>query len=235
MASSASMSAGGVSVPRQYAEESEVTGWVGWIVFAGTMMALLGMFHMFEGLIALFRHTEIAFPASGMTIQVSYTQWGWLQLIAGALVLAAGVALFTGRMWARTLGVILVSISALVNFAWANLYPFWSLTLGDRLLRHLRDHRARQRDERGRKDLSESHRWGENNSLGGSRSVAVSGPAPSASSASSALPGGPTPVDEGPDPARLGGRCHETPNPNPNPNQDQDGSSPVHRSSAQVL
>jgi hypothetical protein len=32
-------------------------------------------------------------------------------------------------MWARTLAVILVAISALVNFAWAPLYPFWSLTL----------------------------------------------------------------------------------------------------------
>jgi hypothetical protein len=98
-------------------------------VFAGTMMAILGVFHMFEGLIALFRHTQIAFPASGLTIQVSYTQWGWLQLLAGALVFLAGLALFTGRMWARTLAVILVSVSALVNFAWANLYPFWSLTL----------------------------------------------------------------------------------------------------------
>jgi hypothetical protein len=125
MAGSTSMSGGG----RQSMEESEVTGWVGWIVFAGTMMAILGVFHMFEGLIALFRHTEIAFPASGLTVQVSYTQWGWLQLLAGALVLLAGLALFTGRMWARTLAVMLVSVSALVNFAWANLYPFWSLTL----------------------------------------------------------------------------------------------------------
>ncbi|HEY5246863.1 MAG TPA: hypothetical protein VIJ15_00230 [Dermatophilaceae bacterium] len=129
MASSTSMSAGGISVPRRYAEESEVTGWVGWIAFAGTMMALLGIFHMFEGLIALIRHTQIAFPASGMTIQVSYTQWGWLQLIAGALVFVTGPALFTGRMWARTLAVVLVSVSALVNFAWANLFPVWSLTL----------------------------------------------------------------------------------------------------------
>ncbi|MEP7369044.1 MAG: hypothetical protein ABI662_05280 [Dermatophilaceae bacterium] len=129
MASSSSMSSGGVSVPRQYADGSEVTGWVGWIVFAGTMMALLGVFHMFEGLIALVRHTEIAFPASGMTIQVTYTQWGWVQIIAGAVVFATGLALFTGRMWARTLGVVVVSISALVNFAWANLFPFWSLTL----------------------------------------------------------------------------------------------------------
>jgi hypothetical protein len=128
MAGSASVSGGG-TVPRQYIEESEVTGWVGWIVFAGTMMVILGIFHMFEGLVALFRHTAIAFPTSGLTIQVSFTQWGWLQLIAGALVFAAGLGLFTGRMWARTLGVVLVSFSALVNFAWATSFPIWSLTM----------------------------------------------------------------------------------------------------------
>jgi vacuolar-type H+-ATPase subunit I/STV1 len=123
------MSGGGATVPRQSMEESEVTGWVGWIVFAGTMMALLGIFHMFQGFIALFRHSYIAFPTSGLTIQVSYTQWGWLQILAGAVVFLVGLALFTGRMWARTLGVILVSISALVNFAWATAFPVWSLTL----------------------------------------------------------------------------------------------------------
>ena len=129
MAESTSMSYGGAAVPRHATEVSEVTGWVGWIVFAGTMMMLLGVFHMFEGIIALFRHSYIAFPTSGLTIQVSYSQWGWLQLLAGALVFLAGVGLFTGRMWARTLAVVLVSISALINFAWANIYPVWSLTL----------------------------------------------------------------------------------------------------------
>ena len=129
MAGSASMSGGGETVRRQSMEEPEVTGWVGWIVFAGTMMAILGVFHMFEGLVALFRHTQIVFPASGLTIQVSYSQWGWVQLLAGALVFLAGLSLFTGRMWARTLAVVLVAISALVNFAWAGIYPFWSLTL----------------------------------------------------------------------------------------------------------
>ena len=129
MAESTSMSYGGATVRRHSKDESGVTGWVGWIVFAGTMMMLLGVFHMFEGIIALFRHSYIAFPTSGLTIQVSYSQWGWLQLLAGALVFLAGVGLFTGRMWARTLAVVLVSISALINFAWANIYPVWSLTL----------------------------------------------------------------------------------------------------------
>jgi hypothetical protein len=128
MAGSTSMSGGGATVPRQM-EESEVTGWVGWIVFAGTMMMLLGVFHAFEGLIALFRHSYIAFPTQGLTIQVSYTQWGWVQLIAGVLVFFAGLGLFTGRMWARTVAVILVAISALINFAWATSFPIWSMTL----------------------------------------------------------------------------------------------------------
>ncbi len=129
MAGSTSMSGGGATVPRQSMQESEVTGWVGWIVFAGTMMAFLGVFHMFEGLVVLFRSTEFAFPTSGLTIQVSFTQYGWMQLIAGALVFAAGLGLFTGRMWALALGVILAAISALVNFAWAPIYPVWSITL----------------------------------------------------------------------------------------------------------
>ncbi|HEX7535958.1 MAG TPA: hypothetical protein VF391_03015 [Dermatophilaceae bacterium] len=129
MAGTTSMSGGGATVPRQSMEESEATGWVGWIVFAGTMMAILGIFHMFEGFIALFRHSYISFPTSGLTVQVSYTQWGWLQILAGAVVFLVGLALFTGRTWARTLGVILVSISALVNFAWATAFPVWSLTL----------------------------------------------------------------------------------------------------------
>ena len=129
MAGSTSMSGGGATAPRHSTDESGVTGWVGWIMFAGTMMMFLGGFHMFEGLIALFRHTEIAFPTSGLTIQVSFTQWGWLHLLAGALVFIAGLGLFTGRMWARVLGVILVSISALVNFAWSTIFPVWSITL----------------------------------------------------------------------------------------------------------
>jgi hypothetical protein len=129
MAGSTSVSGGGATAPRQSTEVSEITGWVGWIVFAGTMMMMLGVFHMFEGLIALFRHTQFAFPTSGLTVQVSYTQWGWIQIIAGALVFAAGLGLFTGRMWARVLAILLVAVSALANFAWANIYPFWSLTL----------------------------------------------------------------------------------------------------------
>lgn len=129
MAGATPTSGSGATVPRHYAEEPQVSGWVGWIIFASTMMLILGVFHMFEGIIALARHAYINFPTSGLTIQVSYSQWGWVQLIAGVLVFLAGLGLFTGRMWARALAIILVAISALVNFAWATTFPIWSVTL----------------------------------------------------------------------------------------------------------
>lgn len=113
---------------------------------------------MFEGFIALFRHTQIVFPTSGLAVQVSYTQWGWVQILAGAVVFATGLSLFTGRTWARALGVIILTVSVLINFAWANIFPFWSLTVGDRLPCHLRDHRAWRRAEGGQRSLNKHSR-----------------------------------------------------------------------------
>jgi vacuolar-type H+-ATPase subunit I/STV1 len=130
MAGTTSMSGGGATVPRQSAEvQSEVTGWVGWIVFAGTMMMLIGVFHLFEGIIALFRNTVLVVPQGGLVVSVSFTQWGWMQLIAGVLIFAAGLGVFTGRTWARVLGVIFASISAILNFAFITAFPVWSLTV----------------------------------------------------------------------------------------------------------
>ena len=123
------MSGGGSTVPRQSVESQEVTGWVGWIVFAGTMMMLIGVFHLFEGIVALFRNNVLVVPQGGLVVEVSFTQYGWLQLIAGAVIFAVGLGVFTGRTWARVLGVVLASISAILNFAFVTAFPFWSLTM----------------------------------------------------------------------------------------------------------
>ena len=129
MAGTTSMSGGGATVPRQSADTAEVTGWVGWLAFAGTMMMLIGVFHGFEGLIALFNDAVLVVPAGGLVVSVSFTQWGWTQLIAGVVIFAAGLGVFTGATWARVLGVILLSISAILNFAFLTAFPVWSITV----------------------------------------------------------------------------------------------------------
>ena len=44
-------------------------------------------------------------------------------------MLFAGFAVLNGKVWGRTIGVILAVLSALANFAFIPYYPFWSLTI----------------------------------------------------------------------------------------------------------
>jgi hypothetical protein len=119
---------GGATVPRQGSRRipAEPSGWVGWIVFAAVMMLMLGTFHVIQGFVSLFQDSYYLVPKSGLTVHVDYTAWGWTQLIIGAVVLAAGIGLFTGRMWARIIGVTVAFLSAILNVGFLSAYPLWS-------------------------------------------------------------------------------------------------------------
>jgi hypothetical protein len=106
--------------------EPQTTGWVGWIMFAGVMMLILGLFHAFQGLIALFQQQYYLVTANGLTVHVDYTAWGWTHLIFGIVVVAAGAALLAGQMWARVVAVVLAVLSAVVNAGFLAAYPVWS-------------------------------------------------------------------------------------------------------------
>jgi hypothetical protein len=117
----------GSTVPRQASRPSaEPTGWVGWIAFAGTMMVMVGIFHAIQGLVAIFQDDYYLVAKSGLTVHLDYTAWGWTHLVLGLIVAAAGVGLYSGRMWARIVGVLVTGLSLLVNFAFIAAYPFWS-------------------------------------------------------------------------------------------------------------
>lgn len=115
----------------KYGDEDvpRASGWVGWISFAGMLMALLGTFHIIQGLVALLRDDYFLVPSSNLLITTSYTTWGWVHLIGGAIVLAAGVGVFTGKVWARVVGVLLAYISAIINFCFIGAHPLWSVMM----------------------------------------------------------------------------------------------------------
>jgi hypothetical protein len=118
-------------VPRQRGSEapSEVTGWAGWVLFGGMMMAILGGFHAIAGLVALFDDGYYLVGSNGLVVSVDYSAWGWTHLVVGLVAIAAGVGLFTGAMWARVLGITVATISAIANFLWMPAYPLWALTM----------------------------------------------------------------------------------------------------------
>ena len=105
------------------------TGWVGWLLFAGVMLILVGAFQVIDGLIALFNDELYVVRPSGLVVNVDFTVWGWVHLLLGILLLAAGYAVFSGRVWGRTIGVLAAMLSAIVNFAFIPAYPVWSLLI----------------------------------------------------------------------------------------------------------
>ena len=105
------------------------TGWVGWIVFAGIMMMILGCFHAIAGLVGIFEDKVFLVGPNKLVVHVDYTTWGWVHLLGGIILVAAGVAVFSGQLWARTVGVILALVSAIVNVGFLAAYPLWSLMM----------------------------------------------------------------------------------------------------------
>ena len=101
---------------------------VGWTYFASTMMVLVGIFHAISGLVAIF-DDKFYVTTRKYVFQFDATQWGWIHLILGILVGIAGVSLLSGAVWARTLGVIMALISAVVGFAWLPYSPVWGVMI----------------------------------------------------------------------------------------------------------
>lgn len=115
-------------IPVQRQSEQPVTGWVGWVFFAGVMMVTIGVIHALEGVVAIFRPAYFLVTDDRLVVSASYTGWGWVQLIAGIVVALAGVALFSGSTWARATAVVVASLSAILNLVFVAAYPWWSLT-----------------------------------------------------------------------------------------------------------
>ena len=99
---------------------------VGSAFFAATMMIMVGVFQAIQGLVALFNDT-FYLVGEKWTFQFDVSTWGWIHLLFGALLIAAGVFLLRGATWARWTAVVLAGLSAVVNFMWLPYYPLWGV------------------------------------------------------------------------------------------------------------
>lgn len=103
-----------------------ISGWVGWVYFAGILLALVGFFEAIAGFAALLQDEYIVVKPV-LTITFSTTAWGWTHLLIGIILVLAGFAILAGKMWGRVVGIILAFISAVVNFMFIPTYPVWSI------------------------------------------------------------------------------------------------------------
>ena len=95
-------------------------------MLAGMLMSLLGGWWIITGFVAIV-NDDFFVVTQEWIFEFSTTSWGWTHLILGIVILLAGFGLFTGAVWARTVGVILAGLSGLVAFAWLPYYPVWGI------------------------------------------------------------------------------------------------------------
>jgi len=106
----------------------DVSGWVGWVYFAGVMMAILGFFEMIAAFTALFKDTYyVVLPNS--IVSWNFTAWGWTHLVIGIIVLLAGFAVLAGQVWGRAIGVLMAVLAAVANMLFIPAYPIWSIMM----------------------------------------------------------------------------------------------------------
>jgi hypothetical protein len=101
---------------------------VGFITFAAFMMILIGSFHVIAGIAGILED-EFYAVTPNWVLQFDATTWGWIHVIGGAIAVLAGFGLFSGAVWARTIAVIIATVSAIANFAFLPYQPFWALTV----------------------------------------------------------------------------------------------------------
>jgi predicted membrane metal-binding protein len=112
------------------AHEDAVSGWtVGFAVFAGAVMVMVGIFQMLEGIAALVNDGFFVVVGSNYAYHTDTTTWGWIHLFVGAVVTLAGFAVFSGYLWARIIGMTMALIAAISNFFFIPYYPVWSVLI----------------------------------------------------------------------------------------------------------
>jgi hypothetical protein len=119
----------GYAPPAARRAEPRVGPFVG-TALAGTLMVLGGLWSVIVGLVGLSTsHVFIVAPPTGYTYYWTYHGWGWVQLILGIVVVAAGVCVFLGMTWARYVGAGLAVLSAIAQFMLIPYTPIWSIMM----------------------------------------------------------------------------------------------------------
>ncbi len=99
---------------------------VGVTTAAAVVLILAGVLNAMQGVVALATN-EFYVVTQRWLFQFDVSAWGWVHVLIGLIIAATGVALLMGAFWARVLGVVIASLSVVVNFLWLPYYPVWAV------------------------------------------------------------------------------------------------------------
>jgi len=100
----------------------------GWLWFSASVLILVGACNLIVGLAAVLRSpVYVNAPSGGLVL--SLAAWGWIHLLAGAVLVLAGCGLFANSTAARVFAAVIVGLNAITHVAFLPAYPIWSLLI----------------------------------------------------------------------------------------------------------
>jgi len=111
--------------PSGYVEE-EGHG-AGWIMFAGTMLAIVGSLNVIYGIAAVSNSKFYVHDAKYVFSDLK--TWGWFLIIIGAIQFLAAFSIWAGTSWGRWVGIASAGANSIVQLLAIPAYPLLSLAL----------------------------------------------------------------------------------------------------------
>lgn len=98
-----------------------------WVMFSAIVLFIAGVFAVIDGLVAVYKSTF--FTQNAVYVFSDLRTWGWIIFGLGVAGVLSGLAVLSGREWARWLGVTVAGLSAVGQLLFAQAYPLWSLMI----------------------------------------------------------------------------------------------------------
>ena len=118
-----------MSTPPSRAQTGATSSVAAGITIAAAIILIIGgICHAMEGFVGLATN-EFYVATQRWIFQFDVTTWGWIHIIVGAIAVLAGVGLFSGAVWARTVAIAVAAVSIVVNFVWLPYYPVWAVLI----------------------------------------------------------------------------------------------------------
>lgn len=92
----------------------------GWITYSGIMLIIAGAVSIVDAIWA-FRYDDTIVEL--VIFEENLAAWGWIWLIVGAVLVAAGFGVMQKLSWARWTGIIAAGFAVVSNLSWAQVQP----------------------------------------------------------------------------------------------------------------
>lgn len=110
-----------------YDAPAEAPKGAGWILFAGVMIAIVGVMNTVGGIAAI--DSANFFTADARYILSDLNTWGWVLLVLGIAQLIAAFSIWSGGEFGRWIGIGSASLNMIAQLFFIPAYPLWSLAI----------------------------------------------------------------------------------------------------------